>query len=835
MHHFVWDRTRAIRNDFSIQQVGKVPELRIAIDCYERIARFHILSLHQLATPEKPYDKYDWQQDREQLDRTMLSLMQYYDDSRERYRSANEAEFRAYCIIFQIQSRIPDMEDKVQSWPQDVVRDPRVQRALKLYAAAGNITDLQGPGSFKPPTTFKVAQQNWQRFWKLVASNEISYLASCACEIYFNLVRRIALTSVWVAYRQGGDRRPEDWTITELVDVLGFDTEEEVVQYCESYGFAVKTRADGTAYLDIASVPGRRFPQPVSKPPDQMLSRRIVETKRHGRTFAAVINGLSVKAAKQAGLIEEQLVFEREVKQKTQESSLFVTGHSDDEEEAPVNGNASSSPAPKLNPFASPFTPLDAASDARTSWGPSPSNYGGFGKPSGPPVNGEHAAKPSLFSFDSTASANSKPSSPFTPFAPPAQNGKEAINTASPFPSASSSTARTSFGAPSSTAPTSSFGKPSGVSTSPAALTSLTAGTNDAPIASTTMQPIFSFGTPSKSVATPAPGTPPVAKPLFSFSAPSNTATSDVNTTPASPRPSPFATPSTSTHPFTFGAQSSVPPTTASQPQQSQFPSILGNNPLAGTQQPAVPFSFLTAPLTTSAVTSASSAPKPEDRQELGESGRIGIIPDIQVTPPSKPALQQSALPQFNAPRFDFSSKPMASAASPSIQRPTSGQPVDSPAPFEVMSSVDITEPRPSASPQTSAQTSHTTSNQPSSYAQSNIESNPSVLASSRQAQQELRKSRILDSLAKDVVLEPSKGLLKQYIEYTTGSLIFECMQQVEAETAQQQAGQYRLSLSMSGSILMQTRRFSATCAFGSLRKAMDSKRDPVAPQAARA
>ncbi|KAG9803241.1 hypothetical protein KCU77_g23317, partial [Aureobasidium melanogenum] len=120
VHHFVWDRTRAIRNDFSIQQITKPADVEIAIECYERIARFHILSLHQLAVPDKPYDKYDWYQEREQLDRTLLSLMQYYDDSRGRVECKNEAEFRAYLIIFQAQDPTPDLDERVNTWPVSV-------------------------------------------------------------------------------------------------------------------------------------------------------------------------------------------------------------------------------------------------------------------------------------------------------------------------------------------------------------------------------------------------------------------------------------------------------------------------------------------------------------------------------------------------------------------------------------------------------------------------------------------------------------------------------------------------------------------------------------------
>ena len=43
---FVRDRSRAVRNDFTIQQ-DRGP---VAIECHERCARFHILSLHVMSS-----------------------------------------------------------------------------------------------------------------------------------------------------------------------------------------------------------------------------------------------------------------------------------------------------------------------------------------------------------------------------------------------------------------------------------------------------------------------------------------------------------------------------------------------------------------------------------------------------------------------------------------------------------------------------------------------------------------------------------------------------------------------------------------------------------------
>ena len=259
VHKFVWDRTRGIRNDFSIQQVTKVEDLRIAIDCFERIARFHILSLHQLSQPDLEKEEFDHHQEREQLNNTLLSLMYYYDDSRHKLISPNEAEFRAYCIVFEIQDQRPDLEDRIQQWPRVLLSDMRVRTALRIYGAAGNTSDGQGP--LKPRVSFAVAQANTGRFWELVKSNAVSYTMACVTEIYFNLVRRTALEIIWKAYKgkRAGPSRMEDWVLGDLAMALGFDDEDQTQSYVEEHGFLVSERGDGQAYVDLGSVANKHL------------------------------------------------------------------------------------------------------------------------------------------------------------------------------------------------------------------------------------------------------------------------------------------------------------------------------------------------------------------------------------------------------------------------------------------------------------------------------------------------------------------------------------------------------------------------------------------------
>ena len=256
-HKFVWDRTRAIRNDFSIQQVTKVEELRVAISCFERIARFHILSLHQLSKSNEDGIDFDAYQEREQLNNTLLSLMYYYDDSRHKLVSPNEAEFRAYCIIFEIQDQRPDLEDRAQNWPVEILKDQRVQTALRIYAAAANASDRQGP--LQPQASNLIAQANISRFFNLVQSPAVPYLMACVAEIYFNQVRRTALDVIWRAYKvkRGGSSRTEDWVLDDVKNALGFDNADQAQTFCEEHGFTVSEKENGEPYVDLGSVVGK--------------------------------------------------------------------------------------------------------------------------------------------------------------------------------------------------------------------------------------------------------------------------------------------------------------------------------------------------------------------------------------------------------------------------------------------------------------------------------------------------------------------------------------------------------------------------------------------------
>lgn len=254
-HKFVWDRTRSVRNDLSIQQVSQKQDIEIAVKCFERIARFHILSLHLLSSPTNQ-EQFDHHQEREQLNNTLLSLLYYYDDNRGRLTFPNEAEFRAYYILFSIHDQRPDLEARVQKWPRELRESPRVQVAMEMFAAAGNTWEYQGTLDAKRPNP--LAQGLYSRFFKLVKSKSVSYLMACVAEVYFNQVRQTAIRSIWKAYcRQPASQqhKNQEWTVDELTTALAFDNDEQTIAFCEEQDLQFATNSEGQLYLNWANLP----------------------------------------------------------------------------------------------------------------------------------------------------------------------------------------------------------------------------------------------------------------------------------------------------------------------------------------------------------------------------------------------------------------------------------------------------------------------------------------------------------------------------------------------------------------------------------------------------
>ncbi|OAP61197.1 hypothetical protein AYL99_03398 [Fonsecaea erecta] len=549
VHKFVWDRTRGIRNDFSIQQVTNVQDVQLAVDCFERIARFHILSLHQLSNPDNLLEgeNFDSYQEREQLNNTLLSLVYYYDDHRGRIDFPNEGEFRSYLVIFEIQApERPDLEDRMQSWPRSLLGDKRVRTALQLYRAAGNSLLNQGP--LQPWEPFAVAQGKTGGFWNLLASDAVPYIMACLAEIYFAEVRFVALDALWRSCKKGPQAqqaKSRDWTLGEVTNFLGFDSNEETGDFCAAFDLFFGMDDSGEGYLDATANSAQSLDSS-SIPRRQIFSHRYVERKRYHRTLTAVINGATVAEAIRQGWVESQDEDARPMDDtREDDQSLFVP-------ETKASSSAASSPwGPSLNAQAAPFTPSFVQSTPSSS-STMPATGTGFGTSS---------------SFNAAASVKSTDESPF---GKPLKTGGFGTFDPSKLTDSTGNFAKSTL----SQQPQTSTGGFAGFTPSTASSTlqkenkslglgGFTAKAQEAPTTTAAdkrpAQPAFVFGTNSFSPSTPATssetrifGQPPVPQSTISVASPAKQG--HASTTVPSSTPFPLTSPTASFSTYTtFG------------------------------------------------------------------------------------------------------------------------------------------------------------------------------------------------------------------------------------------------------------------------------------------
>jgi hypothetical protein len=755
VHHFVWDRTRAIRNDFTILQVSNSEDLSYAVDCLERIARFHILSLHQMAGVKEKDFQYDWQQDREQLDRTLVSLMQYYDDSRGKVALPNEPEFRAYLIVFQLQD--PDMEDRVQSWPQELVQHPRIRKAMELYAAAGDTSSLQGP--LRPPATLPIAQQNWQRFWNLVASKRTSYLTACVAEINFNLIRRVTLQALTRSVNQ---RATADFTPDELCSMLEFNDDQEAEGYLACYNVTFVDREEGR-FADISALKSRQvLPEPSPAPPKQLKSD-MVEGKRFGRSLPAVISGYTLKEAQVNGMVDEnEMGFQDEDMGDGEVLGHYNNDHGSDEI---VNDGESlfmpdiAKPKSNGSPFGVDFDtpptsvfgqPTQQTKTDTSSFGkPSPGNFGfasSGGEAAGAPFGTSTAPKSTPFNFLGGSQV-----------APVAQ---------STFSSTPSSTSNAFSG----------FSQPKSETLAPSAPgESLFAAKKDS---SGPGFGGFNFTATTNNVTEQARPTT-TASP---FSQPKQSAPDSLFSQPPKPAGPPM--------PFIEEVNDSSP---TSSPQIDDFPAIPSPTgpPSDKPKLPTFSFAASKAPDTQPAKeTSPFSFAKPEEsaKQPQAAPSFTPEAPAItslatsnaKPTPPPKPA---------NTPSNSFSP---STSSTVSARRGSTSENFNRPA-----------KPSPLAQSYTAAtdaadtaSSAYTAPPQPDSKSASSVTgSQKSHAAQRKQSVPEPDFASIIRDIARSVTLTPDVGLFDQWLEFHLGKVITDVQEVVHFERVNAQADEYRASV----------------------------------------
>ncbi|KAF2196791.1 hypothetical protein GQ43DRAFT_476009 [Delitschia confertaspora ATCC 74209] len=346
---FLWDRSRAIRNDFSIQDSRKPEDLRVQKDVYVRIARFHVLSIHQMTRTDVTIpDTYSQQQDVEQFKNTMHTLKEIMGSEKIKA-SSDEGEIAAYDIVF---GMVVGQE----------------QRGFEMYPAY-----VQEHPTFQ--AAYRIMRAGTMGFFNEIRSPATPYLLACAAEYHFNNVRHAMIKRLVTTYRQGGPNRIEDWSIADATTALAFDTADETEAFCKHYGLSFKNSADGTRFLDFNKAP-RNGLDKVHIWTKSAFSKNLVEAKRHGQSWSDLISGT------EAPSLPAPIPTASSIPLEEADDSLFVP-------ETPFNAVGSSAfglpSSGKLDASVSPFKPADhvfqAGRQEESQSSPKPPLDPVFGKP----------------------------------------------------------------------------------------------------------------------------------------------------------------------------------------------------------------------------------------------------------------------------------------------------------------------------------------------------------------------------------------------------------------------------------------------------------------------
>lgn len=280
-HNFLWDRTRAIRIDLSVQKYNLTPGERTdLVYCLETIARFHVTALHLLSQDGFAAEDFSEQQEIEQLGKTLISLKEVYDDCGEQgIECPNEAEFRGYYIVFN--ARNPSIKETVEGWGSRLWNSDGIRTAMCLVESLQNTWTLQGPLNPYAPTEISIGAA--AIFFSIVSSPQISYTMACFAEIHFNDVRKTMLQVMRKAYSRPREG-PKDITPAFLKERLRFDTEDDAVDFAEKHGI-VFGRDGNHRYAILNSRQSIEDPRI-----RHAFSQNIVEYKRSNRPLPEVIH-----------------------------------------------------------------------------------------------------------------------------------------------------------------------------------------------------------------------------------------------------------------------------------------------------------------------------------------------------------------------------------------------------------------------------------------------------------------------------------------------------------------------------------------------------------------
>ncbi|XP_057976230.1 SAC3 family protein C isoform X2 [Malania oleifera] len=223
VHDFIFDRTRSIRQDLSMQNIMNDR----AIHMYEDMVKFHIISLHKLQGCDGSPNASMHYLNMEQLTKALVSLYNLYEANRNSSSIyENEAEFRSFYVLHHLGSNSQPTGESLSFWlcnvPSSIIKSKEMsfaRRVLRFYRMG-----------------------NYKRFICTVAVSS-SYLQYCIIEPYINEIRALALLCV-----NHGGYKLHPYPLVQLSKLLMMK-ESDVESLCNVCGLETSTDEVGNKFL----------------------------------------------------------------------------------------------------------------------------------------------------------------------------------------------------------------------------------------------------------------------------------------------------------------------------------------------------------------------------------------------------------------------------------------------------------------------------------------------------------------------------------------------------------------------------------------------------------
>ncbi|KQK21676.1 SAC3 family protein C [Brachypodium distachyon] len=219
VHDFIFDRTRSVRQDLSMQNLVNEQ----AVHIYEDVIKFHILSHQKLSRSCQDSDASSMcYLNTEQLMKCLVSLFEmYHTINKSNYHSNKEAEYYSFYVLLHLGCKIPKMADSLSLWYSHLATS--IVRSKEMIFAR-TILRCYHLGNFK-------------LFFCMIA-DEATDLQLCLVEPFLNEVRARALL-----YFNHSGYKLQHHPLTHLSEILMIE-EMELEALCRICGLEIRESGD---------------------------------------------------------------------------------------------------------------------------------------------------------------------------------------------------------------------------------------------------------------------------------------------------------------------------------------------------------------------------------------------------------------------------------------------------------------------------------------------------------------------------------------------------------------------------------------------------------------